>query len=124
MRDVSATTKYSPPRLRRGRGGRRPWLGWCVPPGRQPPRAGLRQRRPSLSKEGSFLCTYVVVSRRKSVLKKFCHFVLQLVNSLSGDRRNGMKPQASEFGKFLELPQLRAALHGINFGSQDESWLG
>ena len=36
--------------LRRGCQGRRPWLGWCVPRGFQPPRAGLCQRRPSLSK--------------------------------------------------------------------------
>jgi hypothetical protein len=32
-----------------------PWLGWCVPRAFQPPRAGLRQRRPSLAKEGSFI---------------------------------------------------------------------
>jgi len=34
-----------------------PWRGWSVPVVIRPPRAGFRQRRPSLSKEGSYLGT-------------------------------------------------------------------
>ena len=50
--------------MRRGCCGRRPWRGWWATRGIQPPRAGRCQRRPSLSKEGSFLSsslTYVAL---------------------------------------------------------------
>src|SRR5258706_16007338 len=52
-----ATTKYSAPRLRRGCCGRRPWLGWCVSRGFQPPSAGLAPALPLLIQGESFFLT-------------------------------------------------------------------
>ena len=59
--------KSSPPQMRRGCCGRRPWRGWWATRGIQPPRAGCCQRRPSLSKErslGNASFTYVALYKR------------------------------------------------------------
>jgi hypothetical protein len=63
--------KSSPPQMRRGCCGRRPWRGWAKR-GIQPPRAGRRHVKAAqafthfLSKEGSLLSlsfTYVALSQ-------------------------------------------------------------
>src|SRR5437867_8029839 len=64
----------SPPQMRRGCCGRRPWRGWWAARGIQPPRAGRCQRCPSLSKEGTFLkasFTYVALHRNRAAVKNF-----------------------------------------------------